>query len=332
MKERRVVRNGLVILLLIAVWISPGNAEEADGGYAGAFFQVPLGARPTAMGGAYLAVSNDGAAPLYNPAGLANLPRPLFASSYRVMRLDRTLGYVVFMHPVENRAVIGVHWLYAGSGSVEARDTDGDLLGREISFNNHQFAVVFAKRFERYLSFGVNLNYLYARMPEISAASVGFDIGLMFYLDQLMDREKRADFPVRDMQVGVTMKHISKTYSWNAEKYNMLYSTDHTGYEQDDKVPIEFGLGMAARFMERRLLIAVDVLKNEKQNSFLHAGAEFYYEEQLALRTGYSNGCFTAGTGYLFRLGKQVLLIDYAFTTDRADEGSEHIFSFDLQF
>ncbi|HUV31072.1 MAG TPA: PorV/PorQ family protein [Acidobacteriota bacterium] len=323
----------LVSAVLIGVlWACPGRSAEGDGGYAGAFFQVPAGARPTAMGGAYLAVSDDGAAPLFNPAGLANLKRPLVGSSYRAMKLDRSLGYITVMFPVQGSAVVGAHWLYAGSGSVEARDSDGDLLGRDISNNNHQFAAVFAKRFERYLAFGINLGYLYSTMPEINAASVGFDFGLMFYVDQLFDREKREELPVKDIQVGLTFKNVSKRYSWNSETYLAKYTTNATGSERDDDVPLEFGLGAAGRFADRRLLLAADVLKNEKQGTQLHAGAEFYVSEEFALRSGYSDGRFTAGTGYMFRLGSRVLLIDYAFTTDKADEGSEHIFSFDVQF
>ena len=83
-----------VIVLLIAAGLTvPAVAAEGDGGQAGAFLQVPIGARPTAMGGAYLAVSDDGAAPLFNPAGIALLRRPMFSSSYRFMQLDRSLGY-----------------------------------------------------------------------------------------------------------------------------------------------------------------------------------------------------------------------------------------------
>ena len=96
--------------------------DDGDGGYAGAFLQVPIGARPTAMGGAYIAVANDGAGALYNPAGLVSLRRMTFATSYRTMTLDRTLGYVTFIVPVEGDAVLGFNWLYAGSGEVDARD------------------------------------------------------------------------------------------------------------------------------------------------------------------------------------------------------------------
>ena len=61
-----------------------------------------------------------------------------------------------------------------------------------------------------------------------------------------------------------------------------------------------------------------------------HAGAEYYLTKEFALRGGYGDGRFSTGTGYVFKLGKQQLAIDYAFSTDKADEGMEHIFSFDL--
>ena len=216
------LKASIIILLILIFGALPLVAEEMDGGYAGAFFQVPAGARPTAMGGAYRAISDDGAAPLFNPAGIANLQRPLFGSSYRLMQLDRKLGYVSFLYPVQGQAAIGAHWLYAGSGTVEGRNRDGYLTGDEISNNNHQFTVIFAKRFERHFSVGANISYLYSTMPEISASSVGFDLGAMFYLDQLLDREKREEYPLSDMQVGITLRHIGKTYPWNSEKWVYL--------------------------------------------------------------------------------------------------------------
>ena len=61
----------LIIIGFALLGVSSLQAQaDARGGYAGSFFQIPAGARPTAMGGAYTAISNDGAAPLFNPAGL----------------------------------------------------------------------------------------------------------------------------------------------------------------------------------------------------------------------------------------------------------------------
>lgn len=321
-----------ILILAVFSLASPAAAEEAEGGYAGAFLQVPVGARPTAMGGAYRAISTDGAAPLFNPAGASGLTRPLLGSSYRVLKLDRKLGYVTALFPVKNEAVLGAQWLYAGSGSVDARDTDGYLQGNEISQNSHQFTILFAKRFERWLGVGVNLSYLQSYLSDIDANSVGFDFGLMLYVEQLIDREKRDKLPVHDIQIGLTVKDVAKKFRWNSEEYVKKYTTGGLSTEQEDKVPMEFGLGVSARFFERRLLVSTDLVKNTKQGPRFHAGAEYYLRPVLALRAGFSDGRLTAGTGYLFEIKKHQLVVDYAFSTDNAEEGSEHIFSFDLLF
>lgn len=324
----------LNVFFFIFAMVTAGSlsAEEADGGYAGAFLQVPIGARPTAMGGAYRAVSNDGAASFYNPAGISSLQRPMFASSYRLMQLDRKLGYAAVMIPVRGEAVIGGRWLYAGSGSVDVRDGDGELLGREFNINNHEFAIIFAKRFETYLSLGANLKYLYSRIPEVGAATVGFDLGVMLHIDYLFNRERRETMSVRDIQIGLVARNLGSHYNWNSESYDALTTPNPQGREQDDNVPAEIGLGVSARFINRKLLLASDVSKNEEQSPVFRGGAEYFVRPEFSLRAGYGDGYLAAGTGYIFTIGKSVLAIDYAFSAEKAGEGSEHIFSLDLLF
>jgi hypothetical protein len=321
-----------LILFLALILAAPVLAGDGNGGYAAPWLQVPAGARPTAMGGAYLAISNDGAAPLFNPAGLGGLVRPMVSSSYRAMALDRKLAYVTAISPIRGQASLGVHWLHAGSGSVEARDGDGYLLDHEISMSSNQFTVIFAKKIARYLSAGVNLSYLLVDMPELGANAVGFDFGMMLHIDQLVDREKRDKMPVRDIQIGIVAKNFSKTFRWVSDDYNARYTTGGAGSAQDDDVPLEFGFGASARFLQRRLLLAFDLIQNEKQSMAFRSGAEYFVTPEFMLRAGYGDGRLTAGTGYLFQVGDNGLAIDYAFSTDRVDEGSEHIFSFDFLF
>ena len=319
----------LGLCLLVA---SSAFAGGGDGGYAAPWLQVPIGARPTAMGGAYLGISNDGAAPLFNPAGLAKLERSMFSSAYRIMALDRKLGYVTAVTPVRGQSTLGVHWLYAGSGSVAARDGDGYLTGHDISLSANNIAIVFAKMLTPYLSAGVNLNYILVDMPELGANSVGFDFGAMLYIEQLFDRENRDALAVRDLQLGVVAKNFSKRFKYVSDKYNMKYTTTESGTEQEDIAPIEYGIGASGRLLDRRLVLASDLIKTQNQTLRFHGGAEYFVTEQFMLRGGYSDKRLTAGTGYVFKLGQNGLSIDYAFSTDRADEGSEHIFSFDLLF
>ena len=57
------MKKQFLISVFSLILVSPSYGEEADGGTAGAFLQIPTGARPTAMGGAYISISDDGAAP-----------------------------------------------------------------------------------------------------------------------------------------------------------------------------------------------------------------------------------------------------------------------------
>ena len=308
------------------------SAEEADGGYAGAFMQVPIGARPAAMGGAYLSLSDDPAGVMYNPAGLNMIQNTVFGTSFRTMTLDRTLGYAALIFPVRGEAALGVHWLYAGSGKVEARDTDGYTLGHDFYMNSHDFSVVFAKRFEKWLSLGTKINYYSSNIPEVSAFSVGFDFGAVIYVDQFTRRDLRENLKLQDTRIGVTVKYIGIKYPWVSDNYELLYGTSDAGYEQDDDVPVEFGLGASSRILDRKLLVAMDGIKNTKQGAEFHFGSEYTLHEQFALRAGWGDGRLAAGAGFKFLIGDKPLKIDYAFSADKAGEGSEHIFSFDWSF
>ncbi len=323
----------IVFLLAIALVSSNVIGADGSGGYAGSFLEIPIGARPAAMGGAYLAVSDDGSGPLYNPAGTANLKKKLFTSSYRVLGLDRTLAYASIILPTQGNSVLGINWLYAGSGSVEARNSVGQLLGHEVSLNTHDFGVLFAKRFEDAIAAGLKINYYHADFTEITSGSVGIDFGLMLYVDQFVNRESRDLMPVKNIQIGAVVKNIGTRFIWNNANYLLRYrGAGVPSSEQEDKIPTEFGLGGSARFFDQKLTLATDLLKSSKSNLRFHGGAEYLYMKKVALRGGISAGSPTIGGGYLFKLGNSFLAIDYAFSTDKVGEGMEHIFSFDLLF
>ena len=328
------MQNKLMFILcgLLLLGVSAAMAADGSGGDAAAFLQVPIGARPAAMGGAYISISNDGAASFYNPAGLSGLKKSLFSSSYRLMELDRKLGYVAGVFPAKGQAAIGINWLYAGSGTVEARNSDGDLLGYDLGQYNHDFSVCFAKRCENFMSAGFKASYLHTKFAEMTAYSVAIDVGAMFYLSQFFDRERRDLMPIQDIQGGVVIRNLGAKYHWSNEKYYQAHSSDALGSTQDDQVPVEAGVGASARFLNRRLTLASDLVKTQHLSLKYHGGAEFFVASDFAVRAGMAGKQFTAGTGYMFRFTNTVLAIDYAFSTDRVGEGSEHIFSFDVLF
>jgi len=319
------------IIIIVVFNCSIVSADEY-GGYAASFLQVPIGARPTAMGGAYTAVANDGAGPLYNPAGIGGIQERIFSTSYRSMKLDRQLGYINYIHPYFGYSVIGIGWLYAGSGSVEARNNDGDLLGFDLSQNNHTFSIYFARLITPLLSVGFKTSYFYSSFAEMSVSSILIDAGVMFYYNGLIEREAQELSFVQNIQMGLVLRNMGGGLKWNNENYVNIHATNGFSIIDEDDIPTELSLGISANFFEKELLVAVDILKIEHQSLYLNFGTEYKMLPDFSLRTGLNNGRLTAGTGYIFKFGESNLTVDYAFSSDKADEGSEHIFSFEYMF
>ncbi len=326
------MKNFLSVILTGLLIFSTAFAGDGDGGYAGSFFQIPIGARPTALGGAYTAVADDGAGPLYNPAGITIQRSKLFATSYRALTLDRDLGYISLVLPSRENSAIGFNWHYFRAGGVQMRDGNGREVGDELAYTSHAISLLFAKQFESYLSVGMRASYLQSFFAEMSSFSVGIDLGAMLYLNQFLDRESRDSYPLQDMRVGLAVRNIAAKFRWNSDDYNRTYGGPSGGVDQQDDLPIEVALGVSTRLLQTKLMLTSDLVVNAKQSPRFHSGVEYLITPIFMIRAGFDNGRLTAGTGYLFDFSGYKLAADYAFSTEKAGEGSEHIFSFDLLF
>ncbi|MCP4705774.1 MAG: hypothetical protein GY865_14340, partial [candidate division Zixibacteria bacterium] len=101
----------------------------------------------------------------------------------------------------------------------------------------------------------------------------------------------------------------------------------------EDVFPITIAGGVSFRTFKRNLLVAIDLEKVDKRPIAVKFGGEYKYNNKFALRTGMDDGIFTAGLGYEFKMGeKNFLEFDYAFSSARVDEGSDHLFGFHYRF
>jgi hypothetical protein len=338
MKRYIYILAPIVFLMLLF-----GNTKAAEnGGYAGAFLKIPVEARPAAMGGAYIGVSDDAAGQLHNPAGLQSITTNVFTSSYRAMGQDRKLGFLSLSLPTRGESILGFSWLYAGYGSVEGRDNSGYATGEIISSNEHDFGITFAKRFEPFFAMGTKLNYYHKKHADMSVGSIGIDIGAMFFIDSLVPYGDMEGKLITDIKGGVEVKHLAAKYLWE---------TDGTGLtpSQTDDFATFIGMGGSCRTIDRKLLLAVDLeliaarypdpaadasfdSRISSTDFIFQAGAEYSFEKKYFLRAGINDGVFTAGGGFKYSFENLALSINYAFSDDRVGEGDDHIISLDVNF
>lgn len=306
----------LTISFLIILCASLTYAATGDGGYAAAFSRMGLGARALGMGGAFVAVADDGFASSFNPAGIVQLKRHTFSTSYRFMSLDRKLSYVSYQQPIKGGAGVGLYWINSGVSNVETRDYEGKVTGE---LNNHENLVNFnfAKRIIPLFSVGLNIKYSQSNLSILDANTVGFDLGVLFT-------------PYEKVRIGLVADNIGMKYSWNSGKYWQEF--DQIGTDTKEDFPLNFKLGGSYLLLKDKLLLSAQADKNSKQSARMHFGAEFWGVKYLAGRLGYNDGSFTFGLGINYKVKSVTFGLDYAFISSQVGTNPDNLVSMGIEF
>lgn len=319
-------------IVLIGVMIAMPGIVSADsdgkGGQPGAFRDLKLGGRASALGGAFTAVAEGGVGHLYNPAGLAQSRMYEFSFSYRAMHLDRRLGYASAAIPAKEDARLGVSWTYAGTSDLASRDEQGNIIpGEDISYGENLVGITFAKRFIPELMLGGTVFYVQNDIANISAYTVGVDAGILAKIDMRKTFLNRY-FPL--LQAGLAVENLGASYRWTTEDYWQSRGRE-TGATTDESFPLNFRLGTAL-VRPNSYLFAADLEINTVSMIKTHFGGEYTFRRTLSVRAGLDDLHPTFGAGVFKRLGKVGVWMDFSYLLDKVGEGDDVLVSFDLMF
>src|SRR5438552_3530946 len=111
------------IFLLLTLLLSPISGIDAFTGTEGAgFLELPVGARPAAMGSAYSMLAEDAYAPTWNAAGLAFLDGPQLAGMHMIYLESTSYEYGSFAFPLGAGTGIGFAVQYFQPGAITGLD------------------------------------------------------------------------------------------------------------------------------------------------------------------------------------------------------------------
>ncbi len=317
----------IVFSLCAAVLLSRAAAEDYDGGYAGSFLELGLSARAVAMGQAQYAISDDPAGVFYNPAGVAYLKERAVGFSYRVMDLDRKLAYASINFPVRDEASLALGWIHAGVGDIIERDRLGEP-GDELTYSENVISVTFSRIFSRYVSVGATGKYHIAELAGVSSTTAGFDIGAFVRLEKGVTLSENSFIDL--LRFGALVGNLGASHIWTTGDY--WQQRGEVGDSQSDDFPILVGGGASALVMDSTLLVAVDVRKYQWHSLRFQIGGEYAIGDVLKIRAGMDDFHPTFGGGIEHKLDTFTLRIDYGFSSPKAEESSDHLFTFGVAF
>ncbi len=311
--------------LLLALVCLPLRAGEA--GTTGAnFLKIGVGARPAAMGGAFIAVADDANAIFWNPAGLALLRGLNFASAHNEWMDNVTHDSIACSQGSPGFGTVGGSIVYLNSGTFkETLETpSGHYAGEGRDLNNMDFALsgAYAQRlgvwwdndFLRRSLVGLKTTYITQQVGDVSASAVSSDLGCLYEVKR------------NEIYVGAVMQNAG---------------TKIKGANQ----PLALKLGVS--YKKKKLMGSADHLLVAAQTDghILDTGLKaklgveygaFTQQQGVALRAGFHPGGdlgnlanWSLGAGYLFGWGVIDTVVDYAFTP-AGILGNSHRYSFHI--
>jgi len=314
-------RQIATVIGIIGITVNLASAKT-NGGYAGAFLRMGLGAEAIAQGDAFSARADNGFAVYYNPAGLSLQKSRYAALSYSNLALDRSFNYVGVSFPLPPTAGVALGWINAGVTNIDGRDFDGNHYGNLEYFQN-AFYFGFSNRFSNYVSAGIGVKIIYDLFPDmlednkaLKSSGVGFDAGIIVR-------------PWRTLRIGLLARDINAKDSWDTSEYWSEGLSKNDVYPTVYKAALAYSpiLGVEAEYD----------LEVSSQNAVEHHfGMEYalvYQPERMfCLRMGYDQDSPAVGFGYMFPVKGMKIAVDAAYVIEDVSPEDTMIFSWSFIF
>ena len=263
-------RTPIIVLAALAAaapLAAPFAPARAD------FRHARMGARPRAMGSAFVAVADDANAVHWNPAGMTQIDRfELTGCRTLLYGVDGLSNdYVSMAYHDPRIGALGLSWVRLGLEDIYHEDAVNIAFARKVPYVPG-------------LSAGASLKFFILSAPGYERyndpAYEGRDVKPSFDLGAHYRASERLTF-------GVTM------YSVNEPELKLLRTTEHPA-------PVLRETAIGASYVFRELLLTTFDLRT-RQGSFKNTigrfGSELWFFDAVALRGGFESGRLTAGLG-----------------------------------
>ena len=255
--------NSLVIIFGLFFLNMTLMASPSSGTAGYEFLRTHIGARPSAMAGAFISMPGDIHAIYFNPAGLAPISGRMATATYLNHVLDFQSGFVAYTQPIKNIGQIAVGIDYMNYGDFDETDVAGNKLG---NFGAGSFAITssLGRSINEDLMVGVSAKVIYFSIVEYNSTALALDLGAIY----------KVPF-IEDMNIGLGVFNLGQA---------MTAFMDHK-----DPLPLNFVLGFSKKLAHLPLVYSVTANKYIDDDIQFNVGGEFTLAEGVFLRVGYNS-------------------------------------------
>lgn len=300
----------------------PLHAQNANLGTAGALFlKIPVGARPTAMGGAFTSCGNDAEALFWNPAGVMGVKGSALGASHEEWWAGSRLNHAAFVQSFGEAGSFGLSFTSMSMDkiAVTTEDDPEGTSGQSFDAQDIMLGLTYARDLTEDFSVGITAKYEHQRIWNENAAGVAVDVGTLYHIG------------FRDLKLGMSVTNFGGDMTFEGRDLLVDYDVNSSiaterllpaqiqaeGYP----LPLHFqvGLSMSPYISDDlSVLVAADVVHPNDNDEIVCAGLEATVLQILSLRGGYRFGDDTArwsaGVGASVPAGGNTRIgFDYAY-------------------
>lgn len=279
------------------------------------FLKIGLGARQTAMGEASIAIVRDVNSVFWNPANisgvddfelgfsyvkwLADMQYVSGAAGYRLGTFGILSGFVASLDYGDMEEAL----VTSGSGASDTR------TGNTFSGSDLMAGLAFSKEFTDRLSIGIAGKYIYEGLFSYSTSTIAWDVGTNY------------DLGYKGIRLAMSAQNFGGAVEY-LEQGSQIESFD---------LPIIFRIGVSMNLLSdgenslvsmapgHNLQVGFEAINTNDYNERFHIGAEYTFQDFLALRGGYrmnyEEGNLALGFGLSPEISGVELRVDYAYVS-----------------
>jgi hypothetical protein len=294
------------------------QASNAKVGTAGAqFLKIGLSARATAMGDAFLVVTDNSEAIYWNPGALARLEGRDLSLSYVQWPADIDYSGIAIAANLGSIGTFGVHIAGLKTGDMRVRTIykpEGD--GRMFNATQFSGGLTYATFLTDRFSIGATVKYIQEDFWDLTARNWAVDIGTFY------------DTGFNSLVLGMSILNFGPEMNFGGN-FTDFGDPDEGGSAGDFEtrdfgnypLPLTFRFGLAMtvyRTDDVSVLTALDTNKPNDTQQRINGGVEFTFNDMFSLRTGYKIGydedSFSFGAGFNYTItGELNIRFDYAY-------------------
>jgi hypothetical protein len=277
-------------LCLVTVVLLPGSAVsqvslggQRVGTASGAFLKLPLTARGTSLGGAFIAVADDVSSVAWNPAGLASISEKGAVVSYVQWFADIDYTFAAYGQPWPwFSGSVGV---FFGSLGTELNETTEYMpygTGQKFTFNDWVAGLSLARRLTDKLLLGANVKYV--------REELGTEVGGPVTNSWLLDVGTKYYVGLSTVRMAMLLTNFGPELRPSGSFSGLVDGTSVTQSYEGFTPPTTFKFGVAFDPVDtepHKLTATLEMDHYADNEETIKAGLEYTLRGVAALRGGY---------------------------------------------